>query len=98
MKFRPLYDKILIRRSEAEEKTPGGLIIVPDNAKEKPTKGEILAVGNGKVLPDGTLRPLDVTANQVVIFNKYAGTEVEIDGEKLHILTENDILGVVEEP
>lgn len=95
MKIRPLQDKILLRPSKAEETSKGG-IIIPENAKEKPTTGEVLNVGAGKVLQDGTLVPMDVKPGDVVIYGKYAGTEVEIDGEKLRIISQDDVLGVQE--
>lgn len=91
--IRPLYDRIIVKRIAAEEKSPGG-IIIPDNAKEKPLEGEVLAVGNGKRLEDGTLLPLDVKVGDRVLFGKYAGTEVKIDGEDRLILREDDVIGV----
>ena len=94
-KFRPLQDRILARRKNEQEKTPGG-IIIPDTAKEKPLEGEVIAVGNGKVLEDGKVRPLDIKAGDRVLFGKYAGTEVKLDGEEHLILREDDILGVIE--
>ena len=94
-KFRPLHDRVVVRRIEADEKTKGG-IIIPDTAKEKPLEGQVIAVGNGKVLEDGKVRALDVKAGDRVLFNKYAGTEVKIDGEEHLILREDDILGVLE--
>src|SRR5260221_12012439 len=94
-KFRPLHDRLLIKRIEAEEKSKGG-IIIPDTAKEKPIEGKVIAVGNGKVLEDGTVRKLDVKAGDTVLFGKYSGTEVKIDGEEHLILREDDILGVIE--
>ena len=95
MKFRPLYDRILVKRVDADEKTSSGLII-PDSAKEKPVEGEVIAVGNGKVQEDGTVRKLDVKAGDRILFGKYAGTEVKLDGEEHLILREDDILGVIE--
>src|ERR1700724_2495720 len=94
--FRPLQDRILVRRIEAEEKTPGG-IIIPDTAKEKPVEGEVLAVGPGARDETGTLRPLDVKVGDRVLFGKWAGTEVLINGEDRLILKESDILGVIED-
>jgi chaperonin GroES len=94
--FRPLQDRILVRRVEAEEKTKGG-IIIPDTAKEKPVEGEVLAVGPGARDETGALRPLDVKVGDRVLFGKWAGTEVIIDGEDRLILKESDILGVIEE-
>ena len=93
--FRPLHDRVLVKRVEAEEKTPGG-IIIPDTAKEKPVEGEVLAVGPGARDETGTVRPLDVKVGDHVLFGKWAGTEVIIDGEDRLILKEADILGVVE--
>jgi chaperonin GroES len=95
MKIRPLQDRVIVRRMKEEEKTKGG-IIIPDSAKEKPIEGLILAVGNGKVLEDGTVRKLDVKEGDKVLFGKYSGTEVKIDGEEALILREDDILGVIE--
>ena len=95
MKLRPLQDKILLRPSKPEEITKGG-IIIPGNAKEKPTTGEVLAVGTGKVMADGTVQPMDVQPGNVVIYGQYAGTEVELDGEKLRIISQDDVLGVQE--
>ena len=95
MKIRPLHDRVLVKRLEGEEKTNGGLFI-PDTAKEKPIEGTVVAVGNGKVAEDGTLRKLEVKANDRVLFGKYAGTEVKVDGEELLILREDDILGILE--
>jgi len=94
MAFRPLHDRVLVRRLEAEEKTAGG-IIIPDNAKEKPSEGEIVSVGNGTKAEDGTLTPLDVKAGDRVLFGKWSGTEVKIDGEDLLIMKESDIMGVI---
>ncbi|GAB4123241.1 MAG: co-chaperone GroES [Rhodothalassiaceae bacterium] len=95
MAFRPLHDRVLVRRIEADEKTAGG-IIIPDTAKEKPQEGEIIAVGPGVRAEDGTLRPLDVKAGDRILFGKWSGTEVRIDGEDLLIMKESDILGVIE--
>lgn len=95
MKLRPLQDKILLRPSKPEEVTKGG-IIIPGNAKEKPTTGEVLAVGTGKMMADGTILPMDVQPGNVVIYGQYAGTEVELDGEKLRIISQDDVLGVQE--
>ncbi len=94
-KFRPLHDRLLVKRVKEEEKTKGG-IIIPDTAKEKPLEGKVIAVGNGKLLENGKTQPLDVKAGDTVLFSKYAGTEVKIDGEDLLILREEDILGIVE--
>ena len=95
MAIRPLHDRVLIQRVKEEEKTKGG-IIIPDSAKEKPIEGKVVAVGNGKVLEDGKVRALQVKAGDRVLFGKYAGTEVKIDGEEHLILREEEILGVVE--
>ena len=96
MKFRPLHDRVVVRRVEAEERTAGG-IIIPDTAKEKPQEGEIIAVGPGARGEDGKIQPLDVKAGDRVLFGKWSGTEVRIDGEDLLIMKESDIMGVVEE-
>ncbi len=95
MKVKPLRDKVLVKRLEEEEKSKGG-IILPDTAKEKPMLGKIVAVGKGKVLDDGKIRPLDVKAGDKILFAKYAGTEFKIEGEEHLILTEDEILGIVE--
>ena len=96
MKIRPLQDRVLVKRLEEEvEKTKGG-IIIPDTAKEKPLEGKVIAVGNGKILEDGKVRPLDIKAGDTILFSKYAGTEVKIEGEDHLILREEDVLGVIE--
>jgi len=95
MAFRPLHDNVLVRRLEAEEEQQGG-IIIPDTAKEKPQEGQILAVGPGKRQEDGTRRQLSVAVDNKVLFGKYAGTEITIDGEELLVMRESDLLGVVE--
>jgi chaperonin GroES len=95
MKFRPLHDRVLVRRLGEEEKTAGG-IIIPDTAKEKPMQGEIVAVGTGARTEDGKVVPPDVKAGDIVLFGKWSGTEVKIDGEDLLIMKESDILGVIE--
>ncbi len=94
MSFRPLHDRVLVRRVEAEEKTAGG-IIIPDSAKEKPAEGEVVAVGAGNKAEDGKVTPLDVKAGDKVLFGKWSGTEVKIDGEDLLIMKESDILGII---
>jgi chaperonin GroES len=94
MKFRPLHDRVLIRRIEAAEKTAGG-IIIPDTAQEKPQEGEVVAVGDGARAEDGTITPLDVKAGDKVLFGKWSGSEIKIDGEDLLIMKESDVLGVV---
>ena len=95
MGFRPLHDRVLVRRVEAEEKSAGG-IIIPDTAKEKPQEGEVVAVGAGAKSEEGKLTPLDVKAGDKILFGKYSGTEVKIDGEEHLILREDDILDVIE--
>ncbi len=94
IKFRPLHDRVLVRRLEQSEKTKGG-IIIPDTAKEKPMEGEIVSVGTGHVNDNGVVRPLDVKKGDKVIFSKWAGTEITIDGEELMVMKESDIIGVV---
>ncbi len=94
MSFRPLHDRVLVRRVEAEEKTAGG-IIIPDSAKEKPAEGEIVSVGSGTKAEDGKITPLDVKAGDKVLFGKWSGTEVKLDGEDLLIMKESDILGII---
>jgi chaperonin GroES len=93
-KIRPLQDRVLLKRVKEEQKTKGG-IIIPDTAKEKPMEGEVVAVGNGKVLDDGTVRKLSVNAGDRVLFGKYSGTEIKLDGEEHLIVREDDILGVL---
>ena len=94
MAFRPLHDRVVVRRLESEEKTKGG-IIIPDTAKEKPQEGEIVSVGSGARDDNGAIQPLDVKAGDRVLFGKWSGTEVKIDGEDLLIMKESDIMGVV---
>jgi chaperonin GroES len=96
MGFRPLHDRVLIRRVEAEEKTSGG-IIIPDTAKEKPMEGEVVSVGPGARGEDGKIQPLDVKAGDRVLFGKWSGTEVKLDGEDLIIMKESDIMGVLDQ-
>jgi len=96
MGFRPLHDRVLIRRVEAEEKTTGG-IIIPDTAKEKPMEGEVVAVGPGARGEDGKIQPLDVQSGDRVLFGKWSGTEVKLDGEDLIIMKESDIMGVLDQ-
>ena len=95
MAFRPLHDRVLVRRIEAEAKTAGG-IIIPDTAKEKPQEGEVISVGPGTLNDKGDLRALDVKAGDRILFGKWSGTEVKLDGEELLIMKESDILGVLE--
>jgi len=96
MKFRPLHDRVLVRRIEEDETTAGG-IIIPDTAKEKPMQGEVLAVGDGARNEDGSITPLDVRVGDRVLFGKWSGTEVKIDDEELLIMKESDIMGVIED-
>jgi chaperonin GroES len=95
MKFRPLHDRILVKRVEEETKTKGG-IIIPDTAKEKPIEGKVVATGKGRIGEDGKIIPLDVKKGDRVLFGKYGGTEVKVDGEEYLIMREDDILGIVE--
>ena len=95
MKIRPLHDRVVVRRME-EERTSAGGIVIPDSATEKPIQGEIIAVGNGKLLDSGESRPLDVKVGDRVLFGKYSGTEVKLDGEDYLVMREEDIMGVVE--
>ncbi|WP_137179292.1 co-chaperone GroES [Roseomonas sp. AR75] len=97
MKFRPLHDRVLVRRVTAEEKTAGG-IIIPDTAKEKPQEGEVIAVGAGTINEKGEVRPLDVKAGDRILFGKWSGTEVKLDGEELLIMKESDIMGILDNP
>ena len=97
MRFRPLHDRVLVRRIEAEEKSAGG-IIIPDTAKEKPSQGEVIAVGPGGRDDSGKLLPIDLHVGDRVLFGKWSGTEVKIDGEELIIMKELDIMGVLDEP
>ncbi|MBP8645135.1 MAG: co-chaperone GroES [Syntrophobacteraceae bacterium] len=95
MKLKPLNDRIVVKRTEEEQKTVGG-IIIPDTAKEKPARGEVLAVGNGKLMEDGSRRPLDVKVGDRVLFSKYAGNEIKVEGEEVLIMREDDILAIIE--
>ena len=95
MKIRPLHDRVLVKRLEEERKTASG-IVIPDSATEKPDQGEIIAVGTGKILEDGKVRPLAVKAGDRVLFGKYSGQTVKVDGEELLVLREEDIMGVIE--
>lgn len=94
MTIRPLQDRVIVKRITAEEKSPGG-IIIPDAAKEKPVEGEVVAVGNGKAVEGGEVRPLDVKAGDRILFGKYSGTEIKIEGVELLIMREEEILGVI---
>ena len=95
MALRPLHDRVLVKRLESEAKTAGG-IILPDTAQEKPSEGEVLAVGNGTKAEDGTVTPLDVKAGDKILFGKWSGTEVKVDGDDLLIMKESDIMGIIE--
>ena len=95
MKLRPLHDRVIIKRLEEETKSAGG-IVIPDTATEKPIKGEVVAVGNGKILEDGKVRPMGVKVGDKVLFGKYSGTEVKVDGEELLVMREEDIMAVIE--
>ena len=95
MKIRPLHDRVIVKRIEEEEKSKGG-IIIPDTAKEKPQEGKVVAVGKGKVNDDGKIIPLDVKVDDRILFGKYSGTEINVDGEEHLIMREDDILGVIE--
>jgi chaperonin GroES len=95
MKIRPLHDRVVVRRMEEDRTSPGG-IVIPDTATEKPIRGEVLAVGRGKLLDNGELRPLDVKVGDRVLFGKYSGTEVKIAGEEFLVMREEDIMGVIE--
>ncbi len=94
MEVQPLHDRVLVRRYSEDEKSKGG-IIIPDSAKEKPAEGEIVAVGGGRISEDGKLRPLDVRRGDRVLFGKYSGTEIKIDGEELLMMREDDVLGII---
>ena len=95
MKIRPLHDRVIVKRMEEERKTASG-IVIPDSATEKPDQGEVLAVGNGKIGDDGKVRPLDVKVGDRVLFGKYAGQSVKVDGEEVLVMREEDIMGIVE--
>jgi chaperonin GroES len=95
MKIRPLHDRLVIRRME-EERTSAGGIVIPDSAAEKPVRGEVIAAGNGKILENGEKRPLDVKVGDKVLFGKYAGTEIKVEGETLLVMREDDIVAVIE--
>ena len=96
MKMRPLHDRVIVKRMEEERTSPGG-IVIPDAATEKPIKGEIVAAGNGKILESGEKRPLDIQAGDKVLFGKYSGTEVKVEGEELLVMREEDIMAVIED-
>jgi len=95
MKIRPLHDRVVVRRMEEERTTAGG-IVIPDSAAEKPMRGEVIAIGTGKVIDNGDVRALEVKVGDVVLFGKYSGTEVKIDGKELVVMREDDIMGVIE--
>ena len=95
MKLRPLHDRVVIKRMEEERTSPGG-IVIPDSATEKPIRGEVLAVGNGKVNESGDVRPLDLKVGDTVLFGKYSGTEVKVEGDDLLVMREDDIMAVIE--
>jgi len=94
MNIRPLHDRVIIRRMEEEKTSPGG-IVIPDSATEKPIKGEVVAIGKGKILENGDVRPLDVKVGDTILFGKYSGTEVNVDGEELLVMREDDITAIV---
>lgn len=95
MNIRPLHDRVVIKRMEEERTSPGG-IVIPDTATEKPIKGEVVAVGNGKILESGEVRPLDIKVGDAVLFGKYSGTEVKVEGEDLLVMREEDVMAVIE--
>jgi chaperonin GroES len=95
MKIRPLHDRVIVKRLDEDRKSPGG-IVIPDTAAEKPVQGTIVAVGKGKILEDGQIRPLDVQVGDKILFGKYSGTEVKVDGEDLLVMREEDVMAVIE--
>jgi len=95
MKIRPLHDRVIVKRLEEDRTSPGG-IVIPDTAAEKPVQGKIVAVGKGKILEDGNVRPLDVKVGDKILFGKYSGTEVKLDGEDLLVMREEDVMAVIE--
>jgi len=95
MKIRPLHDRVVVRRTEEERKSPGG-IVIPDTATEKPVRGKVQAVGKGKILENGDIRPLDLKVGDEVLFGKYSGTEIKVDGEDLLVMREDDVMAVIE--
>ena len=96
MNIRPLHDRVIIRRMEEEKTSPGG-IVIPDSAAEKPIKGQVVEVGKGKILDNGDIRPLDVKKGDLILFGKYSGTEVSVDGEELLVMREDDITAIISE-
>jgi len=95
MQIRPLHDRVIVKRVEEERKTPGG-IVIPDSATEKPIRGKVIAVGKGKILENGEIRPLDVKVDDLVLFGKYSGTEVKVNGEEWLVMREEDLMAVIE--
>jgi chaperonin GroES len=95
MKIRPLHDRVIVKREEEERKSPGG-IVIPDTAAEKPIRGKVIAVGKGKILENGQVRPLDLKVGDKILFGKYGGNEVKVDGEELLVLREEDVMAVIE--
>ena len=95
MKIRPLHDRVIVKREDEERKSPGG-IVIPDTAAEKPIRGKVVAVGKGKILENGGVRPLDVKVGDKILFGKYSGTEVKMDGDELLVMREEDIMGIIE--
>ena len=95
MKIRPLHDRVIVKRLDEERTSPGG-IVIPDTATEKPIQGKVIAVGKGKILEDGTVRPLDVKVGDKILFGKYSGTEVKVDGDDLLVMREEDVMAIIE--
>jgi chaperonin GroES len=95
MKIRPLHDRVIVKRLESETRTAGG-IVIPDSAAEKPVQGKVVAVGKGKILEDGNVRPLDVKVGDKILFGKYSGTEVKVDGDELVVMREEDVMAIIE--
>ncbi|HUG03560.1 MAG TPA: co-chaperone GroES [Steroidobacteraceae bacterium] len=95
MKIRPLHDRVMVKREEEERKSPGG-IVIPDTAAEKPIRGKIIAVGKGKILENGNVRPLDLKVGDKILFGKYSGTEIKVDGDELLVMREEDVVAVIE--
>ena len=95
MKIRPLHDRVMVKREDEERKSPGG-IVIPDTAAEKPIRGKIIAVGKGKILENGNVRPLDLKVGDRILFGKYSGTEVKVDGDELLVMREEDVMAVIE--
>ncbi len=95
MKIRPLHDRVIVKREDEERKSPGG-IVIPDTAAEKPIRGKIIAVGKGKILENGSVRPLDLKVGDKILFGKYGGTEVKVDGDELLVMREEDVMAVIE--